>query len=655
MAYKSRIDVEGTTSQFERTMRNASLINKRYTNQIGDQWKRASGFAQKFTGILGAFGVGVGLYGIKRVIESSLEMADAIGKASDVIGISTDALQEYRHAAELSGVDTSLLDSSFQAFAKRIGELRQGTGALNTYLSKYDENLLNALKSTKSTEEALGLVFNRMGEMTNATDKAAFASSAFSRAGVKLVNVVKDGAEGLEGMRQEARDLGIIVGEDVVRSSEAANDALKKLKDVIGVSVTNAIGELAPKIEDLATLMTQKRGDIQAYAGDIVNVGLAALKAAGYVAKFFDVVGKGLGIAAARAMGYSADELEMVEKKIDFYKGEIARIKEQIEQQRATQSRLAGSGLLVDDSILRALDDQLIFAENRLRNFAKIRDSILGGPPEGGYLISGTDQDAMARAMGTAGGQMGGVPAPAPTQIGGGGEAEEEQTYGFGMLTFPPDFFSGQEERLQEHLDKKLEMINWYAGADYDIQTRHQQELADLEVGMYRTRVQAQQNWLQMGINILAAWEGVSGRKSKTIFALAKATEAAKATVAAFSAANQALAYPPAPNFALYTATLAMGLSNVAAIMGTAIGQIRGGGGGTISTGAASGVTVPAVSSEAVPVTGETGGRTNIYLMGDVLADDAYIERLAEKISEAVEAGSVRIVATEAGYAERLI
>ena len=50
----------------------------------------------------------------------------------------------------------------------------------------------------------------------------------------------------------------------------------------------------------------------------------------------------------------------------------------------------------------------------------------------------------------------------------------------------------------------------------------------------------------------------------------------------------------------------------------------------------------------------EKGGLT-IHIHGDVLADDAYIERLAEKITEAVETKDIHLVASNARYAEAVL
>lgn len=193
--------------------------------------------------------------GFGYVVKGALASADAIGKAADVIGIHTAALQEYRHAASLSGVETGLLDKSFAAFTKRVGEARAGTGPLVTYLKKVDEQLLANIISAGSSEKALDLVFRRMASLTNAADRAALANAAFSRSGLKLVNMVKGGADGLDAMRSEAHRLGLVLNDDLIRNAEKANDELDKLSRVVKTNLTKTLISLAPKIIDASESM----------------------------------------------------------------------------------------------------------------------------------------------------------------------------------------------------------------------------------------------------------------------------------------------------------------------------------------------------------------------------------------------------------------
>jgi hypothetical protein len=102
----------------------------------------------------------------------------------------------------------------------------------------------------------------------------------------------------------------------------------------------------------------------------------------------------------------------------------------------------------------------------------------------------------------------------------------------------------------------------------------------------------------------------------------------------------------------MYKWTLATGLANAAAIAGTAFGQITAGGGG----GGAGGTTYPVSPATGLPEPGETGGATyNFYFEGETINDREWLERWAERFTEAVENNELRLVASEAKQAEKIL
>ena len=89
-----------------------------------------------------------------RLAQKSAEAGDNIAKTSASVGLSTDAFQEFKFAAERSGVASSVFDSSMGALSKRVGELRAGTGSLNSHLLKTNPALHAQIKNAEDSEEA---------------------------------------------------------------------------------------------------------------------------------------------------------------------------------------------------------------------------------------------------------------------------------------------------------------------------------------------------------------------------------------------------------------------------------------------------------------------------------------------------------------------
>jgi hypothetical protein len=227
----------------------ASAAFKQASRQADDLQRRISGVSLRAAGM--ATAIAAAGAGLVLATKKALDHADATAKQADAIGISTDALQEYRHAAELSGVANDKLDASLLQFTKRLGEAREGTGSLAEFLVKYDKDLLGAVQTTTSAEQALDLVLRKMAETEDQAERAALANAAFGRSGVQLTNILRDGTAGLEDMRREARDLGLVLDEDLLRNAEAANDALTRMERVVGRAIQKLLLELAPLIEEV--------------------------------------------------------------------------------------------------------------------------------------------------------------------------------------------------------------------------------------------------------------------------------------------------------------------------------------------------------------------------------------------------------------------
>ena len=156
------------------------------------------------------------------------------------------------------------------------------------------------------------------------------------------------------------------------------------------------------------------------------------------------------------------------------------------------------------------------------------------------------------------------------------------------------------------------------------------------------------------------------GESNRAFFEAWKALEIAKVVASTYSSAQAAYENGmiaggpfggPILAAAYAAAAVAAGTANIQAIMSASPGSA------TVSSVASTSAAGSALISDTgispydvTPMTEEeeTKGSMNIYIEGDMLADEYYIERMAEKISEAVESYDVRLVATSSKTADAL-
>lgn len=224
------------------------------SKRVGQDFRRMTGEVTRVARTA-AFAVGAAATAVFGLAASTAALGDDVAKSADKLGIGIEAFQELRYAAERSGVPIAAFDSSMVAFVKRLGEAKAGTGPTADAIKQLGLNVgdLLALKP----EDALSRIADEMAKVENPAERAALASDLFSRSGIGMVNMLKDGSAGLEQLRADARATGYVLSEQTARDAEVFQDRLldaqltvKGLKNVIG-------GEFIPVVTRAMETFTQ--------------------------------------------------------------------------------------------------------------------------------------------------------------------------------------------------------------------------------------------------------------------------------------------------------------------------------------------------------------------------------------------------------------
>jgi len=207
----------------------------------------------------------------------AVNFGDDIAKTARQLNISTTAFQEMRLAADLAGVSEEKFGSGLAKLAKNIGEFREGTGTLVTFLDKLgDESFADLLRHTTDTEQAFRLFIKRMDQAANQQQKLALANAAFGRGvGQMLAGMsFKDLEKGIE----TARQFGTVIDEKLLKEAEKIKDAFTIVSAVF-------------KKEFFSALLQQlKNMDLAKFAKEMAQLAKATLDVIFATAKFFNLV-----------------------------------------------------------------------------------------------------------------------------------------------------------------------------------------------------------------------------------------------------------------------------------------------------------------------------------------------------------------------------
>lgn len=207
--------------------------------------------------LLPTIGAASAVAGLVSLGKEAFATAGRLSDVADRTGVTAETIQELSFAADQAGVSAGGMERALEGFARRVGQARDGSGALVSALKDQDKALLRGIQSASSTEEALDLVFRKLGETSNAADRAALANAAFGKSGIELLPMLSGGAAGLEEMRRRARDLGLVLSNEMVASGDAAGDSLDELSKTVSGTLRASLLALAPAIKTAAEGLTE--------------------------------------------------------------------------------------------------------------------------------------------------------------------------------------------------------------------------------------------------------------------------------------------------------------------------------------------------------------------------------------------------------------
>lgn len=234
-------------------------------------------------------------------------LGDEIAKMSERTGFSVETLSELKYVASQNDVELSSLGTAISKMQRSIVDAGRGLKTQKEALGALGLSF-EQLKNL-SPEEQFMRIAEALGRIEDPTQKAALAMMLFGRAGIDLMPMFNLGAEGIEKLRKQARELGLTMTSESAAAAASLNDAMSWLMDVVKMTAYNIGAALAKSLENVINLLTKAGAKVIAFIKK--NQGLVttvAGVAAGLVAAggAVWVVGKAFGVAAFTLSGFAS-------------------------------------------------------------------------------------------------------------------------------------------------------------------------------------------------------------------------------------------------------------------------------------------------------------------------------------------------------------
>lgn len=201
------------------------------------------------------FVASLGIDAVTGLISRSLEYASSLGEVAQQLGVTTDALQEYRYAATQAGLSQEEMDMALSQLTRRIGEAADGTKAQAEAFQTLGIKVRDANGTIIQAGDAIPQIADALQKVESPAARAALLMDLFGRSGQKLEPLLAGGAKGINNLRDAAHELGIVLSEDQIRNADEAADKLASVKKVLEARIAGVVADNADAILRLANAL----------------------------------------------------------------------------------------------------------------------------------------------------------------------------------------------------------------------------------------------------------------------------------------------------------------------------------------------------------------------------------------------------------------
>lgn len=238
-----------------------SLDSGNYEKGLGNAQKSTSSFASKLkTGLATAGKVGAAALGAvtaaaglmtKSILDGTKEVAaygDNIDKASQKMGISAEAYQEWDAVLQHSGSSIDAMGRGIITLAKKA---QSGSDAFEKLGLSVDD------VASMSQEDLFSAVISGLQDMEEGSERTALAAELLGGSAKELGPLLNTSAKDTAEMKKRVKELGGVMSNDAVKAAAAYQDSLQDMQTALDGAKRGMITEFLPAVTSVMDGLTE--------------------------------------------------------------------------------------------------------------------------------------------------------------------------------------------------------------------------------------------------------------------------------------------------------------------------------------------------------------------------------------------------------------
>lgn len=167
--------------------------------------------------------------GLAEIVTKTVETASALNDTSIALGVTTDAIQELGYAAQLNGSSVEGMSDGIRKLSINMAAAAEGSQEAAQTFRRLGVQITEGGK-LRAADAVLGDIAEKFKAMPDGARKVAAAVDLFGKSGAALIPTLAEGSAKLAELRQEARDLGIVLDKNTIAAGDELGDSWDRLK-----------------------------------------------------------------------------------------------------------------------------------------------------------------------------------------------------------------------------------------------------------------------------------------------------------------------------------------------------------------------------------------------------------------------------------------
>lgn len=246
-------------------------------------------------GMLGAAIAGLGLaVAIKTIKHAGIELAilgDRLAKQARMVGVTAEQYQGFEFAAKRSGTSITAVANGLKKLGRVMVDSRNGSRQMTETFAALGIELMKEDGTLRDVNDVFLDFAERSREMGASAERTGVTMLLLGRSGTELTNMMSQGSKGITDMKDVLEELGAVMSEDFLRSSEELVDvqadlehAFRGVKIGAGEELIPALSEAGEQITDMLGRMDAKK--VGRFAESFVDLAMGVALATDHVLGF---------------------------------------------------------------------------------------------------------------------------------------------------------------------------------------------------------------------------------------------------------------------------------------------------------------------------------------------------------------------------------